>query len=402
MLRLAERRGVPVRNQSLTRDDLQQVSELFLTGTTSEVLAIVRVDGQPIGDGQARPDHPAIGAIVPPSRARVSFGETLISSRLSHGTNAIRLLSAVPRGRDLPSTCTGPGCCWLISRSSTVPTISLHRSGLAGDRIPDLVRHRALARVRPCLGLPFRRRHRRSDRALAARRDRLCRPSASPGADLVEHRGRPAGEPSPGAGDRFFSCWFAAGWKEAYPDVYRYTRLHYHYANFLLLFFNLLPIYPLDGGQILQSILWFVLGRGRSLLICSSIGILAAVALIAFAIRAYGNGNEFSWWLVLIAAFVCLRSFVGFQQARFMLDRMHLPRHSHAACPSCGEAPLEGDYWLCDQCGNFFDMFARKGVCPHCDKRFAEISCPDCRWHHPLAEWQKAAESTGEGQPVPR
>jgi D-alanine transaminase len=28
---------------------------LFLTGTTSEVLPIVRVDGQPVGDGQPGP-----------------------------------------------------------------------------------------------------------------------------------------------------------------------------------------------------------------------------------------------------------------------------------------------------------------------------------------------------------
>ena len=39
----------------LKRDDLAEVSELFLTGTTSEVLPIVTVDGQPVGDGQPGP-----------------------------------------------------------------------------------------------------------------------------------------------------------------------------------------------------------------------------------------------------------------------------------------------------------------------------------------------------------
>ena len=34
--------------------------------------------------------------------------------------------------------------------------------------------------------------------------------------------------------------------------------------NWGLLIFNMLPIYPLDGGQILQSLLWFVLGRARA------------------------------------------------------------------------------------------------------------------------------------------
>lgn len=55
VLRLAQRAEVPVCNQSLRRDDLKNVSELFLTGTTSEVLGIVRVDGQTIGGGRPGP-----------------------------------------------------------------------------------------------------------------------------------------------------------------------------------------------------------------------------------------------------------------------------------------------------------------------------------------------------------
>ena len=52
VLRLSARAGVPVREHTLRRDDLARVSELFLTGTTSEVLPIVRVDGRPIADGK--------------------------------------------------------------------------------------------------------------------------------------------------------------------------------------------------------------------------------------------------------------------------------------------------------------------------------------------------------------
>src|SRR5947209_825232 len=51
ILRLAAQAGIAVREQVLKRNDLAQVSELFLTGTTSEVLPIVRVDEQPIGGG---------------------------------------------------------------------------------------------------------------------------------------------------------------------------------------------------------------------------------------------------------------------------------------------------------------------------------------------------------------
>lgn len=55
VLRLADRTGISVTEHTLTRADLARVSELFLTGTTTEVLPVVRVDGQPVGDGQPGP-----------------------------------------------------------------------------------------------------------------------------------------------------------------------------------------------------------------------------------------------------------------------------------------------------------------------------------------------------------
>ncbi len=55
VLRLAARAGIPVREQRLRRDDLGNVSELFLTGTTSEIVPIIRVDDRRIGDGRPGP-----------------------------------------------------------------------------------------------------------------------------------------------------------------------------------------------------------------------------------------------------------------------------------------------------------------------------------------------------------
>jgi D-alanine transaminase len=55
LLRLAQRAGIPVKEQVLKRSDLADVSELFLTGTTSEVLPIVRVDAKAVGTGQPGP-----------------------------------------------------------------------------------------------------------------------------------------------------------------------------------------------------------------------------------------------------------------------------------------------------------------------------------------------------------
>jgi len=55
ILRLAHQAGIPVQEHVLKRDDLKNVSELFLTGTTSEILPIVRVDERPIGEGKPGP-----------------------------------------------------------------------------------------------------------------------------------------------------------------------------------------------------------------------------------------------------------------------------------------------------------------------------------------------------------
>jgi D-alanine transaminase len=53
--RLAAKVDVPFREQTLRRVDLANVAELLLTGTTAEVLPIVRVDGSLIADGRVGP-----------------------------------------------------------------------------------------------------------------------------------------------------------------------------------------------------------------------------------------------------------------------------------------------------------------------------------------------------------
>jgi D-alanine transaminase len=55
ILRLAAKVQVPLREHVLTRADLPRVTELFLTGTTSEVMPIVKVDGKPVANGKPGP-----------------------------------------------------------------------------------------------------------------------------------------------------------------------------------------------------------------------------------------------------------------------------------------------------------------------------------------------------------
>ena len=61
-------------------------------------------------------------------------------------------------------------------------------------------------------------------------------------------------------------------------------------TDIVLLVFNILPIYPLDGGQILRSLLWFPFGRARSLLVASFFGFFGVAGLIVLALVTRRSG----------------------------------------------------------------------------------------------------------------
>jgi D-alanine transaminase len=55
IMRLAARAGIAVREHVVRRGDVTALAELFLTGTTSEVMPIIRADGRDVGNGQPGP-----------------------------------------------------------------------------------------------------------------------------------------------------------------------------------------------------------------------------------------------------------------------------------------------------------------------------------------------------------
>ena len=55
VLDLARSEGIPIQERCVSQEDLYGADEVFLTGTTVEVLAVVRIDGKIIGDGRPGP-----------------------------------------------------------------------------------------------------------------------------------------------------------------------------------------------------------------------------------------------------------------------------------------------------------------------------------------------------------
>jgi len=170
------------------------------------------------------------------------------------------------------------------------------------------------------------------------------------------------------------------GWAHSMHDVYALVRALF-WIDVSLLVFNLLPIYPLDGGQILRSLLWFVLGRGRSLMVATVLGLLGAAGLVALAVWSR------SLWLGAICVFMVMNCWGGLQRARVLLRLAKLPRRDGFACPSCRTAPPLGLYWKCGHCEQSFDTFETRGVCPHCATECVSTMCLDCREMHPVNEW---------------
>jgi len=152
-------------------------------------------------------------------------------------------------------------------------------------------------------------------------------------------------------------------------------------TNAVLLAFNLLPIYPLDGGQIVRSLLWFAVGRAKSLMATVIIGFIGLPLWFLFAWWMQ------SPWLGIMGVFILFNCWRGLQHARILARAARLPRRGGFQCPSCQAPPPIGAWWACSRCGKAFDTFETQSTCPQCGARFESTRCLDCGEMHPMSEW---------------
>jgi Zn-dependent protease len=198
------------------------------------------------------------------------------------------------------------------------------------------------------------------------------------------------------------------------PNIHAFLR-SMTFVNVGLLLFNLLPVYPLDGGQIVGALLWFVIGRARSMFVTAVIGLAGVVGIAWMAV------STFSPWLGLIALFVARQCLRSIQYAKSLNSIGSASRRTDATCPACHRAPPMGRYWRCHSCGAAFDLFdlsagaetestevvttlslsaglpttvddqSDQGQCPACHAEADVARCVHCDAVAPIADWRPTA-----------
>jgi len=110
---------------------------------------------------------------------------------------------------------------------------------------------------------------------------------------------------------------------------------HVWWINLGLLIFNILPIYPLDGGQILRSLLWFPLGEIRSLQIASVIGLIGSIALAGVSLLL---GMDI-FWTAIMSLFLISRAVAGWQYAKALIQEEEASRAARLV-PTIPQQPI--------------------------------------------------------------
>lgn len=86
------------------------------------------------------------------------------------------------------------------------------------------------------------------------------------------------------------------------PEWFWYIAIFY-FVNYWLLALNLLPIYPLDGGQLFQCLLWPFMGLQRAMTIACQVGIVGCIGLGLWGLTE--SASRMLLFIALFGGFTC-------------------------------------------------------------------------------------------------
>lgn len=89
---------------------------------------------------------------------------------------------------------------------------------------------------------------------------------------------------------------------DAWFEPYGVLVLAFKVNYWLVLFNLLLPIYPFDGGRVVQELLWFKVGYHQATAVSTTIGMFGAVLLAAGSVYLAGRQKDNDYFLLTMVA----------------------------------------------------------------------------------------------------
>lgn len=152
--------------------------------------------------------------------------------------------------------------------------------------------------------------------------------------------------------------------------------------NLLLLLFNLLPIWPLDGGRFLESVLRGRYGMARSQLICGVIGLIFTSGVSAWFLRDRNFIGAGLCTILICSSIMPLQISLAIsatiKESGF---------HEFAICPHCRNRAIDGPLTTCGECFSHCHPFTHGGVCWNCKSSLDAMPCHHCGEFSEVAAW---------------
>lgn len=106
----------------------------------------------------------------------------------------------------------------------------------------------------------------------------------------------------------------------------------FYHVNLFLLAFNLLPIYPLDGGQIFHAAIWPFVGLQRASIIAAQVGLVGCALLGIYGLT--GGGGGILVFIAIFGGFTCWQRYQAAREGWLVEDSAFVVRN-----------PRPGGFW---------------------------------------------------------